>query len=112
MVRMLFTLPQNKARVVALPNGMYDVTVLDNEELVDVPSGENGEISAKMYQYDGNQFRTVKNITEEEILQNIEEWLNYDASNEPTLEQIQHDEDILSAYRAQIENILKEAVNG
>lgn len=112
MVRMLFTLPQNKARVVALPNGMYDVTVLDNEELVDVPSGENGEISVLMYQYNGNQFRTVKNITEEEILQNIEEWLNYDASNEPTLEQIQHDEDILSAYRAQIENILKEAVNG
>lgn len=112
MVRMLFTLPQNKARVVALPNGMYDVTVLDNEELVDVPSGENGEISVLMYQYNGNQFRTVKNVTEEEILQNIEEWLNYDASNEPTLEQIQHDEDILSAYRAQIENILKEAVNG
>ena len=112
MVRMLFTLPQNKARVVALPNGMYDVTVLDNEELVDVPSGENGEISVLMYQYNGNQFRTVKNITEEEILQNIEEWLNYDASNEPTLEQIQHDEYILSAYLAQIENILKEAVNG
>lgn len=112
MVRMLFTLPQNKARVVALPNGMYDVTVLDNEELVDVPSGENGEISVLMYQYNGNQFRTVKNVTEEEILQNIEEWLNYDASNEPTLEQIQHDEDVLSAYLTQIENILKEAVNG
>ena len=112
MVRMLFTLPQNKARVVALPNGMYDVTVLDNEELVDVPSGENGEISVLMYQYNGNQFRTVKNVTEEEILQNIEEWLNYDASNEPTLEQIKHDEDVLSAYRTQIENILKEAVNG
>lgn len=112
MVRMLFTLPQNKVHIVALPNGMYDVTVLDNEEQVDVPSGENAEMSVKMYQYDGNQFRTVKNITEEEILQNIEEWLNYDASNEPTLEQIQHDEDILSAYRAQIENILKEAVNG
>lgn len=112
MVRMLFTLPQNKVHIVALPNGMYDVTVLDNEELVDVPSGEDGEISVLMYQYNGNQFRTVKNVTEEEILQNIEEWLNYDASNEPTLEQIQHDEDVLSAYRTQIENILKEAVNG
>ena len=59
MVRMLFTLPQNKVHIVALPNGMYDVTVLDNEEQVDVPSGENAEMSVKMYQYDGNQFRTV-----------------------------------------------------
>lgn len=112
MVRMLFTLPQEKVKIVSLPNGKYDITILDNEELVSIPSGESGEISVLMYQYNGNQFRTVKNITEEEILQNIEEWLNYDASNEPTLEQIQHDEDILSAYRAQIENILKEAVNG
>lgn len=111
MVRMLFTLPQNKARVVALPNGMYDVTVLDNEELVDVPSGENAEMSVKMYQYDGNQFRTVYELTEEEILSDIEKWLNYDSSGEPTLEQIEHDNAIIAEYQSEIENAIKEVVN-
>lgn len=111
MVRMLFTLPQNKARVVALPNGMYDVTVLDNEELVDVPSGENGEISAKMYQYDGNQFRTVYELSEDEILSDITKWLNYDSSGEPTLEEIEHDNSIIAEYQAEIENAIKEVVN-
>lgn len=111
MVRMLFTLPQNKARVVALPNGMYDVTVLDNEELVDVPSGENGEISVKMYQYDGNQFRTVYELTEEGILSDLSKWLDYDAKGEPTLEQIEHDNAIIAEYQSEIENAIKEVVN-
>ena len=102
MVRMLFTLPQNKARVVALPNGMYDVTVLDNEELVDVPSGENGEISAKMYQYDGNQFRTVYDLTEEEILTDLEKYLNYETSEEPTPEQLAHDNGLIDGYTLEL----------
>lgn len=102
MVRMLFTLPQNKVHIVALPNGMYDVTVLDNEELVDVPSGENAEMSVKMYQYDGNQFRTVYELAEEEILSDIAGWLNYDPSEEPTLEEIEHDNEIIDQYTLEL----------
>ena len=102
MVRMLFTLPQEKVKIVALPNGMYDVTVLDNEELVDVPSGENGEISVLMYQYDGNQFRTVYELTEEEILADLEKYLNYETSEEPTLEQIEHDNDLIDSYTLEL----------
>ena len=112
MVRMLFTLPQNKARVVALPNGMYDVTVLDNEELVDVPSGEDGEMSAKIYQYDGNQFRTVYELSEDEILSDITKWLNYKTDEEPTLEQLAHDNNIIEKYRSEIEYAIQEAANG
>lgn len=111
MVRMLFTLPQEKVKIVALPNGMYDVTVLDNEEQVGVPYGENAEMSVKMYQYDGNQFRTVYELTEEEILSDIEKWLNYDSSGEPTLEEIEHDNSIIAEYQAEIENAIKEVVN-
>ena len=109
MVRMLFTLPQNKARVVALPNGMYDVTVLNNEELVDVPYGENGEISAKMYQYDGNQFRTVYELSEDEIISDITKWLNYKTDEEPTLDQLAHDNNVIEKYRSEIENAIQEA---
>ena len=111
MVRMLFTLPQKKVNVVPLPNGMYDVTVLDNEELTEIPSGENGELSVQMYQYDGNQFRTVYGLTEEEILANIKKWLEYDSSNEPTLAQMRHDSEILADFQAQLEEAIKEAVN-
>lgn len=110
MVKMLFTLPQDKVKIVALPDGKYDVTVLDNEELTELQSGEPEEMSVQMYQYDGNQFRTVYGLTEEEILANIKKWLEYDSSNEPTLAQMRHDSEILSDFRAQIEEAIKEAV--
>ena len=64
MVKMLFTLPQDKVRIVPLPNGMYDVTVLDKEEQVEIQPAEEGEIAVTMYKYDGNQFRTVYELTE------------------------------------------------
>lgn len=111
MVRMLFTLPQDKVKIVALPDGKYDVTVLDNEELTELQSGEPEEMSVQMYQYDGNQFRTVYELTEEEILSDIEKWLNYDSSGEPTLEEIEHDNSIIAEYQAEIENAIKEVIN-
>lgn len=102
MVKMLFALPQEKVKIVALPNGKYDITILDNEELVDVPSGEDGEISAKMYQYDGNQFRTVYELTEEEILTDLEKYLNYETSGEPTPEQLAHDNGLIDGYTLEL----------
>lgn len=99
---MLFALPQEKVKIVALPNGKYDITILDNEELVDVPSGEDGEISAKMYQYDGNQFRTVYELTEEEILTDLEKYLNYETSGEPTPEQLAHDNGLIDGYTLEL----------
>lgn len=112
MKKMLFTLPQEKVKIVALPNGMYDVTILNNEEQVDVPSGENAEMSVKMYQYDGNQFRTVYELAEEEILSDIEKWLNYKTDEEPTLDQLAHDNSVIEKYRSEIEEAIREATNG
>lgn len=99
---MLFTLPQDKVRIVPLPNGMYDVTVLDKEEQVEIPPAEEGEIAVTMYQYDGNQFRTVYELTEEEILDDLEKYLNYETSGEPTLEQIEHDNDLIDSYTLEL----------
>lgn len=111
MVKMLFALPQDKVKIVALPDGKYDVTVLDNEELTELQSGEPEEISVQMYQYDGNQFRTVYQLTEEEILADMEKWLNYDSSDEPSLEEMQHDAEVLSSFQEQLEKAIREAVN-
>ena len=99
---MLFTLPQDKVRIVPLPNGMYDVTVLDKEEQVEIPPAEEGEIAVTMYQYDGNQFRTVYELTEEEILADLEKYLNYETSEEPTLEQLAHDNELIDGYTLEL----------
>lgn len=112
MVRMLFTLPQEKVKIVALPDGKYDVTVLDNEELENVSSGENEEMSVQMYAYDGNQFRTIHVLSEEEILGDLEKWMNYDSKDEPTLEQLSRDNELIAAYQEQVESAIRRAVNG
>lgn len=98
MRKMLFDLKQNPVTIVSLPNGKYDVTVLDNEEIVDVESygGFDEEVnSQKMYRYDGNIFRTVYELTEEEILGDMQKWLDYSSDDEPTLEQLKHDNDLI-----------------
>lgn len=102
MIKMLFTLPQDKVRVVPLPNGMYDVTVLDKEEQVEIPPAEEGEIAVTMYQYDGNQFRTVYELTEEEVLSDLEKYLNYETSEEPTPERLAHDNGLIDGYTLEL----------
>ena len=104
MVRMLFTLPSDRVKVILLPNGMYDVTVLDNERKESVPAlGKNGEeIGVEMYCYDGNCFRTVYALTETEILENLENWLNYSPDGEPTLDQMMHDNALIDSYTMEL----------
>ena len=101
MVRMLFTLPQEKVKIVKLPNEKYDVTILQNEETESVPSGIEG-ISVRMYAYDGNQFRTVYALTEKEILDDLENWMAYDTASEPTQEEIAHDNAIIDQYTIEL----------
>lgn len=101
MRKMLFDSPQPKVTIVPLRSGKYDVTVLDNEEVVtmDPPyfGYEEEEEPLKpqiSYRYDGNIFRTIYPLTEEEILSDMEKWLNYNSSGEPTIAQIRHDDEI------------------
>lgn len=55
-----------------------------------------------VYQYDGNQFRTVYDLTEEEILADLDKYLNYDSSKEPTLEQIAHDHELIDSFTLEL----------
>lgn len=50
-----------------------------------------------MFQYDGNRFRTVYEVTEKEIRADLERYLNYDPSGEPTLERIRRDNALVNA---------------
>ena len=101
---MLFDSPQPKVSIVLLPNRMYDVTVLDNEEEVLVKSqGEESENDERVsYSYDGNIFRTVYELTEEQIATDMNKWLNYDPGDEPTVEQLEHDNELTDKIVAEL----------
>ena len=110
MKKMLFDLKQEKVTIVPLPDGMWDVTVLDNEEVVtDESLGMYGGMEPgmearldeshaeprEMYQYDGNIFRTVYEPDEDEILSDMGKWLDYSTEGEPTAEQVRHDNELI-----------------
>lgn len=104
MIKLLFTLKQPKVNIVALPNGQYDVTICTNEQEVET-GGENSDgdsISATMYQYDGNMFRTVYQLTEEDILADLNKYLDYSTADEPTIQSVQHDNEVIDSYTAQL----------
>lgn len=101
MAKMLFTSQQPNVLVIPLPNGKTDVTVLTNETKV-VIKNEDDNSSTIQFQYDGNQFRTVYPITEEDVKSNIEKYLNYSSEGEPTLEQLKREQDAIDAYTLQL----------
>ncbi len=119
MEKMLFTKKQPEVSITILPDGKRDVRVLKEipeesltEETTPENTGdtngsiqenageaatENSETIPEAYQYIGNQFRTVYPLTEDDILADKEKYLAYTAENEPTLEQIRHDQEITNA---------------
>lgn len=99
MEKMLFTSQQPAVAIRTLPDGKRDVTVLTGEEVVVVENLTADTVPCKtmMYQYTGNQFRTVYALEEEDILADMEKYLNYDPDGEPTLEQLRHEDEIINA---------------
>lgn len=110
MEKMLFTSQRPEVTVTVLPDGKRDVTVLTGEEVV-VQEGDPERNSTKtmMFQYNGNNLRTVYEVTEEEVLADLEKYLNYDPSGEPTMEQIQRDSALVNAA---IDNYTLELIEG
>lgn len=102
MVKMLFTSQQPAVSIAVLPNGMRDVTVLSGEEFVVIEPLEEGQLSESMFCYAGNQFRTVYELTENEILENMEKYLNYTTENEPALEQFRREQEIIDNYTLEL----------
>lgn len=113
MEKMLFTTQQPEVTVIVLPDGKRDVTVLTNEEIVVLEnlSAEEAPSSEMMFQYDGNQFRTVYELTEEEILEDLKKYLEYSTENEPTMEELEREKEILQSYENGLMKAVKEAVN-
>lgn len=101
MERMTFASKQPLVKVTPLPNGMTDVRVLTNEQEVTVIEPETGAEQVEI-QYDGNQFRSVYDITASDVEAREEHYLNYSAEDEPTMEQLQHDNQLIDDYTMEL----------
>ena len=97
MQEFLYDSKQNKISICVLPDGKRDITILMNEREIEILNKENEHIE-RMFQYDGNQFRTIYQISEEEIKEDIEKYLMYEPSNEPSMSELNHDQSIIDAY--------------
>ena len=95
---MRFSFPQLNVSVHPLDKGM-DVVICLNERQVTVNNLENS--TEIMYEYDGNIFRTFK-LTEEEITQEPEKYLDYEGATEPTKEMTQYANEMIDAYTEQL----------
>lgn len=54
-----------------------------------------------MYEYDGNMFRTFK-LSADEIMQNLENYLDYEGDTEPTEEMTNYANEMIDAYTEQL----------
>lgn len=98
MKAMRFTFPQLNVSIFQLDKGM-DAMICLNERQVIVENPEG--ISETMYEYDGNIFRTFK-LTEKEIMQEPEKYLDYKGDTEPTEEMTQYANEMIDTYTEQL----------
>lgn len=105
MEKMLFTSPQPEVTIKILPDRKRDVTVLTDEEEIweaenemanIAESGEAAEDVPIGYRYTGNQFRTNYPLTEEDVQEDLEKYLDYQAIGEPPIDFLDRDQDIIN----------------
>lgn len=89
--------------IYGLGNGKRDVVILVNETEIRENDSAGMETEEKtVYEYDGNIFRTCKGISEEEILADIDYYLDYEGDTEPTQEMIDYANEMIDAYTMQL----------
>ena len=90
MKKMRFSEKQNDVTITTPEDGVTDVIILTNETVV-TEKNEQSESDEEItyYEYDGNIFRTYKEITEDMIRADLEYYLNYDGDEKPTDEMVE-----------------------
>ena len=101
MKKMRFSEKQNDVTITTPDDGVTDVIVLQNEtEVVEKNEQSESEEEVTYYEYDGNIFRTYKEITEDEIRSDLEYYLNYDGDEKPSDEMVEYANQMIDAYTA------------
>ena len=103
MKKMRFSEKQNDINITMPEDSVTDVIILTNEKVVT----EKNEMSESdeavtFYEYDGNIFRTYKEITEDMIRSDLEYYLNYDVDDKPTDEMVEYANKAVDEYTAML----------
>ena len=103
MKKMRFSEKQNDITITTPENGVTDVIILTNETVVTEKNEqpESGE-EVIYYEYDGNIFRTYKNISEDDVRADLDYYLNYDGDEKPTDEMVVYANKAVDEYTLQL----------
>ena len=103
MKKMRFSEKQNDVTIVTPEDGVTDVIILTNEtEVTEKNEQSESEEEVTYYEYDGNIFRTYKEITEDMIRADFEYYLNYDGDKKPTDEMMEYANKAVDEYTAML----------
>ena len=103
MKKMRFSEKQDDVTIATPENSVTDVIILTNEKVVT----EKNEMSESdedvtFYEYDGNIFRTYKEITKDMIRADLEYYLNYDGDEKPSDEMVKYANKVVDEYTLQL----------
>ena len=103
MKKMRFSEKQNDVTIATPEDGVTDVLILTNETIV-TEKNEQSESDEEItyYEYDGNIFRTYKEITEDMIRADLEYYLNYNGDEKPTDEMVEYANKAVDEYTAML----------
>ena len=101
MKKMRFSKKQNYVTITTPENGVTDVIILTNETVVTEKDEQSGN-DITSYDYDGNIFRTYKDITEDIIRADMDYYLNYEGDEKPTDEMVEYANKAVDEYTLQL----------
>ena len=103
MKKMRFSEKQNDVTITNPENGVTDVIILTNEKVV-TEKNEQSESDEEVtsYEYDGNIFRTYKEITEDDVRSDLDYYINYDGDEKPTDEMVEYANKAVDEYTAML----------
>ena len=103
MKKMRFSEKQKDVTITTPEDGVTDVIILTNEtEVAEKNEQSESDEEVTSYEYDGNIFRTYKEITEDEIRSDLEYYLNYDGDEKPTDEMVEYANKAVDEYTLQL----------
>ena len=103
MKKMRFSEKQNDVTIVTPEDGVTDVIILTNETVVTEKNEQSESDEEITYdEYDGNIFRTYKEITEDMIRADLEYYLNYNGDEKPSDEMVEYANKAVDEYTLQL----------
>ena len=103
MKKMRFSEKQKDITITTPEDVVTDVIILTNETIVTEKNEQSeSEEEVTSYEYDGNIFRTYKEITEDMIRADLEYYLNYDGDEKPTDEMVEYANKAVDKYTLQL----------